>query len=406
MRFSDLRKLKEEPGSARPADRPPAARPEPAPPPEAEAPARPDPWLDIPRRPEPAKPAEQAAPAAQPPAPSPAPLPTPAERRQKAAEQRPLAAAWREQEPAAREVYARLMDRTAVFLAATDQPYCEQYEAVTAACASVAEALKTNQALLGLTVHSTADDYLKAHTANTVILSLAMGLQAGLSQPELRLLGFCAMAHDCGMTSFKAISESGRQLSKEDFEEMALHAEAGAAKLDRIVDLDYKVRGRARRIVLQIHERVDGTGYPDRTSGEELDQLSQIIALADAFEAMTHPRSWRGPISPPDAVRELIEKEGRGFNAHAVKLLVSVVSAFPPGSLVLLSDERPARVLTVNRGSLTRPLVELLGGPGRPEVLDLLEHPLTSIERSLHPSELDPETAAAVERASWWTGRG
>ncbi|HAN05673.1 MAG TPA: hypothetical protein DCQ25_10625 [Elusimicrobia bacterium] len=291
-----------------------------------------------------------------------------------------------------------------------DQPYCEKYESVLAASALAAETLKNNPAFLGCTVQSTADDYLRGHTLNTFILALAMGLEGGLDSRELGLLGFCAMAHDAGMTEYAPIYNKAGRLDDGDFSEMSLHAEAGAAKLDRIVDIDHRIKDRARRIILQTHERADGSGYPDRATGEELDPLAQIISIADAYEAMTHPRAWREAIDPPAAVKELIEKEGRGFNASAVKMLIAVISIYPPGSLVTLSTGETARVLKVNRGLLSRPVVEIVLAPdfseAAPQLADLREQPLVSIDRGLTFSELEemnPVYAGKLELSRWWT---
>ena len=317
---------------------------------------------------------------------------------------------FHELEPRAKEVYSRLLLQVDSFLKAVDEPYCEKYEAALAACTLAAGELKANPYFLGCTVYSTADDYLRAHTANTVILALAMGLEAGLDGGELGLLGFCSLAHDIGMTGYSALYNRQERLTEEELEEMTLHAEAGAAKLDRIVDLDYKVKDRAKKIILQIHERADGSGYPDRLSSEDIDPLAQLISIADAYEAMTHPRSWREALPPPDAVKELIAREGGGFNAGAVKLLISVISMYPPGSLVELSTGETAQVLRVNRGLLTRPVLQILlnkdGGQAEPRMDDLKQHPLVSIERTVTQrklGELNPKYAARLELARWWT---
>ncbi|OGR77073.1 MAG: hypothetical protein A2X32_07260 [Elusimicrobia bacterium GWC2_64_44] len=404
MRFSDLRKLKEEP--RRPAPEKKAVAPALVPAPQSAAAATMPPPAPAPAAQAESVP-EQAAPKTDPRRRQPGPRLMNSQESPRAGSA--PAVPFNEHEPRAREVYSRLLEQAGAFLKAADQPYCEKYEAVSAACGLVSETLKTNPALLGFTAYSTADDYLRGHTANTVVLALAMGVQAGLEPAELRLLGFCAMAHDIGMTEYSSLYNSETRLGDDEFAEMALHAEAGAAKLDRIVDLDYKIKDRARLIVLQTHERADGSGYPDHASDEELDPLAQLIAIADTYEAMTHPRAWRGPMAPPDAVKELIEKEGRGFNAGAVKLLISVLSIFPPGSLVRLSTGETARVLAVNRGSLTRPLVEKLLDsdyePAAPSRLDLLAHPLLTIERPAGLEEValrNPKYAAKLELARWW----
>jgi len=333
----------------------------------------------------------------------------PKSRREAMALSRAPKAPFKELDAEAREVYSRVLDQAGTFLKAVDQPYTEKYEAVLATCGLIVETLKNNGVLLNYTNYSTAEDYLRAHTANTTILALALGLEAGLEDPELRLLGFCSMAHDIGMTEYAALYNRADRLGENEFAEMALHAEAGVAKLDRIVDLDYKIKERAGHIVLQTHERVDGSGYPDRLSDEEIDPLAQFISIADAFEAMTHPRAWRDAINPPEAIKELVEKEGRGFNAKAVKALISAISIYPPGSIVVLSSGEICRVLSVTRGFLTKPLVEILLDHEFSQVnsrqLDLFEHPLTSIERSVSFKEIadrNPKYAARLEMSRWW----
>lgn len=407
MRFSDLKKLKTEAPEPEPKKQ---ARPSPAPAREIVKPAAP-----IQREPaplplsEPAAPAAPAAPRAQEPA-SPALTGSPKSRREASAlSSRAARLPFKEMDAEAREIYSRVLDLSGSFLKSVDQPYTEKYEAVLAACRIIIANLRSEGLLLSYTSYSTAEDYLRGHTANTAIMALALGLEAGLPDPELQLLGFCAMAHDIGMTEYASLYNRADRLGEKEFEEMSLHAEAGVAKLDRIVDIDYKVRDRAKHIVLQTHERADGSGYPDRLSDEEIDPLAQYISIADAYEAMTHPRAWRDAVNPPDAVKELVEKEGRGFNSKAVKALLSSVSIYPPGSLVALSTGEIASVVRVTRGFLTKPLVEILMDSQfsqlTPRHLDLFEHPLTSIERSVSFKEVETNNsklAAKLEMSRWW----
>ena len=410
MRFSELKKLKET--SAPPPARksPPEPVPFPAPPAEQKPPEPLREERAEARKPEPAPP--EIRPAKAPPAP-----PQAAPREQSRASERraqerkaPAGKPYRELETEAREIYARLLRHSAQYLKASEEPYTEKYETTLALASATAASLKENPALLGLTAYSTADDYLRGHTANTFALVLAMGLEAGLERQELGLLGFCAMAHDAGMTGFSSLYNTPGRLGDSEMAEMTLHAEAGAAKLDRVLDLDYKVKDRARRVVLQVHERDDGSGYPDRLSSEEIDPLAQMIGIADAYEAMSHPRPWRDALPPHEAVKELIEKEGRGFNSGPVKLLLASLSMFPPGSLVVLSTGETARVLMPNRGLLTRPVVEILlhpdHSPAEGRLTDLKEHPLVSVERAITPAELrerNQKCAARMELARWWT---
>lgn len=310
----------------------------------------------------------------------------------------------------ARKTYTRVLAQAAELLTRTEQPYTEQYEAVRRVCEQAAEVLETNPVLLNYTAYSTSGGYLPGHTANTTLVAMAMGLAAGLRGAELNLLGFCSMAHDIGMTAYSHLYNSEVRLTEQEFAEMTLHTEEGIKKLDRIVDIDHKIKDRARRIMMQVHERLDGTGYPDRLSYEDIDPLAQFIGIADAYEALTHPRPWRDATAQPDAIKELLEKEGHGFNSKAIKALIGALSIYPPDSLVALSTKEIARVIKVNKNSLTRPLVEILlyedFRETAPKTLDLMKYPLTSIERSVSLKELgsrNPGWAAKLELARWWT---
>jgi len=403
MRFSDLNKARSRPEPEK-APKPARAEPEkpaPAPTPQAEPP-RPELPQEIPHAaPEMTERSEAVRLHARAYVP-----PRPETRKEPQEPERP----FRELDAQAREVYGRIIAFSGELLAAVNQPYTEKYEAACAVAGLAAETLKTNSVLLNYAACASAEDYLKAHGANVMLLTMAMGNALALDRQEMKLLGFCALAHDIGMTEYADLYRRETRLTEEEFSAITLHTESGVAKLDRIVDLDYKVKDRAKRIIYQTHERIDGSGYPDRLSSESIDPLAQLIGVADVFEAMTHPRSWRESVDSPDVIRELIEKEGRGFTAKTVKALISAVSIYPPGSLVLLSTGEIARVIKVNKGSLTRPLVEVLldaeFAQAKPQAVDLLEHPLTSIERPVAMSEVrgrNPKFAVKLELARWWT---
>ncbi len=316
---------------------------------------------------------------------------------------------FQELDARAREVYSRVVSVAKEFLGQADQPYFEKYESLIALADLTCRTLIDNPALLGCTAHATADNYLYAHTANVTLISQAMGIAMGLEKSEAGFLGFCAMAHDIGMTDHAALVNTPARLSDEDYEKVMRHSEAGAAKLDRLLDMDYGSKERARKVILQIHERVDASGYPDRLMNEEIDILAQIIGVADVYEAISHPRSWRPAGHPHAAIKHLIDKEGKGFSQKVIKAIIEVMSIYPPGSLVALSTGEIAGVVKVNKGSLTRPVVSvLLDGdftPVAPRFMDLMEHPLTAIERIVEETELaarDPRFAARRELARWW----
>lgn len=355
------------------------------------------------------------------PKPSPAPGPSPAEipskplisrkdrQRRDEATVRASEQPFQELDAQAKAVYSRTVALAKEFLNQVDQPYLEKYEAIIGMAELNRRTLVENPVLLGYTFHSTADNYLYAHSANVSLISQAMGIAMGLEGSEIGFLGFCAMAHDIGMTNYAALISTQGRLTEEEHEQVSLHSEAGEAKIDHLLDMDHRLKERARKVILQVHERVDSSGYPDRLVNEEIDILAQIIGLADVYEAMSHPRPWRPASHPHAAIKHIIDKEEKGFGQKVIKAIIEVLSIYPPGSLVALSTGEIASVVKANKRSLTRPVVSVLldnsFAPVPRRLIDLMEYPLTAIEGIVEETDLaarNPKFAARRELARWW----
>ena len=305
--------------------------------------------------------------------------------------------------------YARTLKAARDLINGLDGPFLDGYARAMAALDVNYTLLAEGPLLLKYTFHATADSYLYAHSANTAIIAQAAGLALGLGEADLRLLAFGALAHDAGMTEFEAMVSREGKLVSDERDRLRLHPELGADKLDRLLDIDHRDKERLKRIISQTHERADGSGYPAGLAAEAIDPLAQIIAAADVYEALTHPRSWRGPMDPHAAMKEMIDKYAAVFGQRAVRGLVSALTVYPPNSFVRLSTGETARVIMVNRRSLTRPAVEILLDADfaemTPQEINLAEHPLTAVEREVPWSELAakaPAFAARYELSRWW----
>jgi len=305
--------------------------------------------------------------------------------------------------------YARTLKAARDLINGLDGPFLDGYARAMAALDVNYALLAEGPLLLKYTFHATADSYLYAHSANTAIIAQAAGLALGLGEADLRLLAFGALAHDAGMTEFEAMVSREGKLGSDERDRLRLHPELGADKLDRLLDIDHRDKERLKRMISQTHERADGAGYPAGLGAEAIDPLAQIISAADVYEALTHPRSWRGPMDPHAAMKEMIDKHAAAFGQRAVRGLVSALTVYPPNSFVRLSTGETARVIMVNRRSLTRPAVEVLLDADlaemTPQEIDLAAHPLTAVEREVPWSELAakaPAFATRYELARWW----
>src|SRR5206468_11616283 len=143
-----------------------------------------------------------------------------------------------------------------------------------------------------ITVHAQPvelrDEYTGGHTARVTNYSLLLAQQLNLPQKDQELLRIGTPLHDIGKIGIDdAILRKPARLSPEEFKIMQSHTVKGDAIVSTIPDLHV-----VRPIVRSHHERWDGTGYPDRLAGENIPLLARIVAVADAFDAMTSNRPY------------------------------------------------------------------------------------------------------------------
>ncbi|MGB9905160.1 MAG: HD-GYP domain-containing protein, partial [Desulfotomaculales bacterium] len=159
------------------------------------------------------------------------------------------------------------------------------------------------------------DPYTKKHSLGVTRYSLAIAAKLGLTQNFCRVLRDAALLHDIGKVAVpeKILLKEG-PLTQEEYGLVKRHPVIGAAVLG-----EQEGYAQAASFVLHHHERWDGRGYPHGLAGEEIPLGARIIAVADAFEAMTSHRSYRRALSRDEAVRELVGNSGTQFDPAVVK---------------------------------------------------------------------------------------
>jgi HD-GYP domain-containing protein (c-di-GMP phosphodiesterase class II) len=165
------------------------------------------------------------------------------------------------------------------------------------------------------------DEYTSAHARWTADLSLRVGRELGLDDPQLKRLELGALLHDIGKIGIPSeiLGKPGR-LTDAERAVMETHPQLGEgiiAPIDRLQDV--------RPIVRHSHERWDGGGYPDGLAGEEIPLESRIIFACDAFHAMTTDRPYRKQLARDEAVRRLTESSGTQFDSRVVDAVLRIV---------------------------------------------------------------------------------
>jgi len=309
----------------------------------------------------------------------------------------------------AKAMYSDIVCISRKILSGIDSSYIDIYEEAYAQISKCIALLKKNSFLLQYIKYSSVDNYLCAHTANTCILSLSIGIAMNLKEEELSVLGISALLHDIGMTNFISLARKERRLNAAEINLIQKHSLWGVKKLDKIIDFNYSTKERIGKIISPVHERYDGTGYPEGLKSNEIDLLPSIISIADFYEAMTHRRPWRKQNCCHSIIKNFIENNPPDFNPLILKKLIEVLSVFPPGSIVELSNGIKAQVIKINKGSLLKPMVKTIldenYNPIEEELLDLAQYPLTSVNAIVTRKDLtdnNPTFAAEIKLSSLW----
>ncbi|MBX6394193.1 MAG: HD-GYP domain-containing protein [Alicyclobacillaceae bacterium] len=221
----------------------------------------------------------------------------------------------------------------------------------------VEEVKKNPQVLQQVADIYTADGFLYHHSVNVAILSIGLGVELGLPLAQIRDLGIGALLHDVGKLRIPAeVLNKPSSLTPEEFELVKLHTVYGYEML-RAMD---GVSILSAHVALQHHERVDGSGYPNRLHGDEQHVFGKIAAVADVFDAMTAHRVYRQGYLPHEALEHIMAGSGSSFESELVEIFVRHVAVYPIGLTVRLSTGEVGVVTSVPKGYPQRPTVRVL----------------------------------------------
>ena len=190
-----------------------------------------------------------------------------------------------------------------------------------------ASALKQARDVLMAALNERAPD-LERHVHDVAHMAVAVGERIGLEEQELMELGCAAQLHDVGKIAIPdAVLDKAGPLTDSEWKLMRSHTLVG----DRIIRAAPMLAGVAQ-VVRSSHERWDGTGYPAGLAGDAIPLGSRIIAVCDAFDAMTSQRPYQSVMETATALKELRASAGTQFDPRVVEALCEEVEAWLMGS--------------------------------------------------------------------------
>lgn len=236
------------------------------------------------------------------------------------------------------------------------------------------------------------------HSVNVATLSLLIARQAGFDENATAMVVEAALLHDIGKTRIplEVLRKPGA-LDKRERKMMESHTVFGAQILVDIKGLHALTPTAA----LEHHRGFDGTGYPDLGKGIVPHLLSQLVSVADIYEAMTGARSYQDPKMPEQACLVLARLAGTKLNTALVKAFINAVTFFPVGSMVRTDRDEVGIVVRTVSGEPLHPVVALMTAERQPQPDGQIDtsarHNGGAYERHIVETVMPPEGFSVVE---------
>jgi putative nucleotidyltransferase with HDIG domain len=215
---------------------------------------------------------------------------------------------------------------------------------------------RSPEASLLLTQMRRFQNDLFTHAVNVCVLSLVVCTLEGFPY-DVSELGLGALLHDLGQVRLpRNLIRKADGFTDQERRLMEQHPALGAAMLDQAKDIPTAVQ----HIVMEHHERLNGTGYPLQSRGDDISPLSQLVSITDVYDAMITGRC--GVIQRPiDVLRQLyLDANAGAFDRDLVEKVIRSLGVYPVGSLVELNTGERGIVLAANRADTLRPTIRLV----------------------------------------------
>lgn len=197
-----------------------------------------------------------------------------------------------------------------------------------------------------------SDEYTFKHSVDVATMSMIIAKKHGMTEKEIYELGIAGLLHDIGKTKIptEILNKPGR-LTEEEFDLMKKHTIFAYEMLQ-----NDSLPESVRKGVLQHHEKLDGSGYPYGSSGDEINAYARVISVADVYDALVTVRSYKEAFSQRDAV-EMIMSMTNVLDISVMRSFLNSVILYPVDSIVSLSNGEKAKVVENHSSNALRPTV-------------------------------------------------
>jgi HD-GYP domain-containing protein (c-di-GMP phosphodiesterase class II) len=200
-------------------------------------------------------------------------------------------------------------------------------------------------------------NYLVSHAVRSTIIAIIIGTYLKLPAHRLIELGVAALLHEIGMIKLPPqVYLSNRPLNPQEKKAILTHP---VLSFNLLKSFDFPLV--ISLAALEHHERENGTGYPQKITGDKISLYAKIIGVACSYEALSTKRPHKDAKDGYTGMLELLKNEGKQYDETIVRALVFSLSIYPIGLYVLLSSGKKGQVVDVNPENPRYPVVQIFG---------------------------------------------
>lgn len=266
-------------------------------------------------------------------------------------------------------------------------------EAVQESTNAIVESIFRNQdALSCMSRLRIKDDYLVEHSLNVSILMTIFCKHLNIERLIMEDLALGAFLHDIGkvMIPDKVLNKPGR-FTEEEYKVMKMHVNFGIEALKETPNIPDIVM----KVVSEHHERIDGKGYPNQLSSDNISQYGRMIAIVDSYDAMTAERVYKAGMHPIKAFKILISESPTSYDAELVEQFIQCLGIYPVGTLVKLTSGKVGLISKLNKSKPLKPFVRVFYNTRLKQVIGMEEIDLSKpkyddqIDSCIKPEEFN-----------------
>jgi len=260
--------------------------------------------------------------------------------------------------PKAKQIYQQATNKMERIINETRSGNSLNANEIKSTVVSIADSVIRNpDALMLLSVLETKDDHAVTHSVNVCTLSLIFGRYIGLEKKPLYELGTGALLHDIGETKIpNEILNKRDKRTPHELAAMQKHTEHGVALLMKTAGLPPS----AIEIARDHHERINGSGYPQKLSGDQLSLFTKIVAITDVYDSVTSGLHGKPVITCTEALKNMYVWREELFDSLLVEQFIQCLGIYPIGSTVELNTGEIGIVINTNPERRLLPRVMLV----------------------------------------------